>query len=237
LSTITYNGKSFAGLATAELVEPCAHALDVSSAEAPGAAGALILSSRIPPRVLRVKLFLDARVGADPADLAKARHRIAAMLLSENGAELAVPGEPEVAYRDAICTGVSDWSDLGAAGSCEARFTCYDPIGYGAAKSSTGTSFEVMGTWKSWPTIQMTAQQSSYVYVSCGAVHIRVAHAFSAGDKVIISCEAQTVTINGKDATGEVTLDSDFFALEPGACSLYFNCCSAHTVSWQERWV
>jgi phage-related protein len=236
LSTIVYNGKSFAGLATAELVEPCGHALDVSSAEAPGTAGALILSSRIPPRVLRVKLFLDARVGADPASLAKARHRIAAMLLSENGAELVVPGEPEVTYRDAVCTGVSDWSDLGAAGSCEARFTCYDPIGYGTARSSTGTSFEVMGTWASWPTIQLTATQYPYLYVGCGNVHIRVAHAFSAGDKVIISCEAQTVTINGKDATGEVTLDSDFFALKPGTFTFYFNGCSAHTVSWQERW-
>ncbi|MFU0811927.1 MAG: hypothetical protein ACFWTL_09800 [Atopobium sp.] len=236
MSTIIYNGKSFAGLSTAELVEPCGHAIDVSSAEAPGTAGALVLSCRIPPKVLRVKLFLDAQVGTDPASLAKARHRIAAQLLSDSGAELVVPGEPEVTYRDAICTGVSDWSDLGPAGFCEAKFTCYDPIGYGAARSSTGTSFEVMGTWKSWPTIQLTALQYSYLYVGCGSAHIRISHSFSAGDKVIISCEAQTVTINGKDATGEVTLDSDFFALRPGACSLSFSGCSAHTIYWNERW-
>lgn len=64
---------------------------------------------------------------------------------------------------------------------------------------------------------------------------VLVESAFAGGERVIIDC-AQAVTIGGADASKDVALGSGFFSLAPGSCKLAFAGCSAHTVSWTERW-
>ena len=65
---------------------------------------------------------------------------------------------------------------------------------------------------------------------------VRVERAFSAGDVVELDFRTETALVNGADASADVTLASDFFALEPGVRALHFSGCSSHVVSFHERW-
>lgn len=159
-------------------------------------------------------------------------------LLAPGGGVLVVPGEPGLEWHDAMCTGVSDWETLFANGSAELTFTCYDPNAYGEGKGSTAAVFTVGGSCPTWPTVELVAVAGSAVQVadSTSGAFVRIERDFAAGDAVVIDCEGQRVMVGGEDATADVTLGSDFIALTPGDVALTFSGCSAHTVSWVERW-
>ena len=103
-------------------------------------------------------------------------------------------------------------------------------------KTSGAESFEVGGTWETWPTITLVAEARSAVSVGDGSSSVAAEGTFAAGDVVVIDMEWQAVTANGADATARVSLESDFFALVPGENALIFSGCSFHSVSWVERW-
>lgn len=86
--------------------------------------------------------------------------------------------------------------------------------------------------------VSLTAEAGSAVQVADSAtgVFARVERTFAAGDAVAIDMEKLAVTVNDADATTDVTLGSDFFALQPGNMTLDFSGCSSHSVSWVERW-
>lgn len=238
MSSIEYAGHSFGDFVSAELVEPVAHAVTPETARVPGRPGLVLLSSEVEPLELRVRLFVDASDALTVAQRAVVRRTLRAWLLRADGGELVVPGEPELTWRDAVCAGVSDWSSLFAEGSAIVTFLCLDPVAYGAKASSDADSFDVGGTWETWPTVSLVPDAGSAVRVTDAATgaYVLVEHAFTAGDSVAIDCAEQAVTVNGDDATAEVALGSDFFPLAPGACKLAFAGCSAHTLSWTERW-
>jgi predicted phage tail component-like protein len=238
VSSISYDGHTLGDYVSAELVEPVAHVVSPTTAQIPGRPGLLLLSAEVEPLELRVRLFLDAPDALTVAQRSEVRRTLRAWLLSTTGAELAVPGEPELTWHEAICTGVSDWSSLFADGQAVVTFECLDPIAYGAAASSTDETFTVGGTWETWPTIGLVAEEGDSVTVEHSETEssLTIERSFAAGDVVLIDCLAQTVTVNGEDATADVTLGSDFFALQPGSATLSFSGCSSHTVSWTERW-
>lgn len=238
MSSITYNGRSFADYVSAELVEPVAHVIVPETARVPGRPGLVLLSAEVEPLELRVRLFMDAPDALTVAQRSEVRRVLRAWLLSTEGAELVVPGEPELTWHDVLCVGVSDWSSLFAEGSAVVTFECLDPIAYGAEASSDAGSFAVGGTWPTWPALTLVASAGSSVRVTDGdsGSYVLVESVFSGGEQVVVDCAAQSVTIDGTDASKDVALGSDFFALVPGACELIFLGCSAHTVSWTERW-
>jgi predicted phage tail component-like protein len=238
VSSITYGSHSFGDYVSAELVEPVAHIIAPETAKVPGRPGEVLLSADVEPLELRVRLYIDAPKALTVAQRSEVRRTLRAWLLSTDGAELVVPGEPELTWHEVLCVGVSDWTSLFAEGSAVVTFECLDPIAYGDASSSDAESFEVGGTWPTWPSITMTAEASNTVQVtdSASGAYILVESAFAGGERVVVSCESQTVTIDGTDASKEVALGSDFFALQPGTCELAFSGCSGHTVSWIERW-
>lgn len=203
----------------------------------PGRAGALLVSGRIPPRLVRVRLFMDAGYKPGTNGLADIRHRVYSALCSTAGGTLRLPDEPEFEYRDAVCTDAGAWSSLFEDGLGEVVFTLLDPVTYGRARSETGTAFEVGGSWPTWPTFELVASAGSAVQVGCGSSFARVEHAFSGGEAVRIGCEGEGVTVDGIDARVEVTLASDFFSLSPGRCELSFSGCSAHVTAFHERWL
>ena len=112
MSSITYNGHDFSAYAAAELLGPAAHAVEPRVAEVPGRPGALLLGGEVGPRKLTVRLWLDAGADLDVAGLAEARRAMAAWLLAPAGAELMVPGEPGMTWRDAVVTDVEGWGSL-----------------------------------------------------------------------------------------------------------------------------
>ncbi|HJF44443.1 distal tail protein Dit [Thermophilibacter provencensis] len=238
MSSLTYNGHDFSDYVTAELVEPAGHALSPRALMVPGRPGAALLGYELPPRVLRVRLFLDAGASMTPEERSEVRHALYGWLVAPSGAELELPGEPGLSWRDAVVTDASDWDSLFEDGSCELAFTCFDPVAYGEGRSSAAGTLTVGGTWATWPVVEMTALAGSSVKVADGlGRYVLVEREFAAGDVVLLDFRREAVTVEGEDASADVAVDSTFFSLLPGAHALTFSGCSAHTVAWTERWL
>ena len=239
MRSIRYCGVDFAAWCSAEVVEGCGHAVEPRTVAVPGRAGAVLLGGEVPPKVLTVRLYWDSLLGLDAAARAKARHEVYAALLAVGGGELVVPGDPEMMYRDAVCTGCGSWSSLFADGFADVEFTCYDPIAYGSQLASESAAFGVGGTWPTWPVVSVVAAAGPAVEVADGdsGAYVLVEQAFVGGEKVVVDFQAETCLVDGVDASAAVSIASEFFSLAPGARELVFSGCSSHSVSWFERWV
>ena len=239
MRSITYCGVDFAGWCSAEVGESCGHAVEPRTVAVPGRAGAVLLGGEVPAKVLRVRLYWDSLLGLDAAARAKARHEVYAGLLSVGGGELVVPGDPEMTYRDAVCTGCGSWSSLFADGFADVEFTCYDPIAYGSQLATESAAFGVGGTWPTWPVVSVVAAAGPAVEVADGdsGAYVLVEKSFVGGEKVVVDFQAETCLVDGVDASASVSIASEFFALAPGARELVFSGCKTHSVSWFERWV
>ena len=238
MSTLAYNGHDFSEYVAAELVEPAGHALSPRALAVPGRPGAVLLGCELPPRVLRVRLFLDAGVRLSAEERSAIRHELYGWLVAPMGAELSLTGEPDLTWRDAVVTDASDWDSLFEDGSCELAFTCFDPVAYGEGKSSAAGTLTVGGTWATWPVVTLTALAGPSVRVADGlGRYVLVEREFEAGDEVLLDFRSEAVTVDGADASADVAVESTFFSLAPGSHSLAFSGCSAHTVEWVERWL
>jgi predicted phage tail component-like protein len=238
VSALSYNGHDFSEHVTAELIEPAGHALSPRTLAVPGRPGAVLLGSELPPRPLTVRLFLDAGVTLTAEERSAIRHEMYGWLVAPAGAELSLTGEPDLTWRDAVVTGVSDWDTLFEGGSCEVEFTCFDPVAYGDEASCAGMALAVGGTWETWPVVTLTASAGPSVKVTDElGRYVLVERTFAAGDEVVMDFAAEAVTVDGEDASADVAVESTFFSLAPGAHTLAFTGCSAHTVAWTERWL
>ncbi len=237
MRSIVYNGIDLSEWCTAEVIEKVALPIVPETMVVPGRAGALLVSGRILPRLVRVRLFMDAGFRPGTNGLADIRHRVYSALCSTAGGTLRLPDEPEYEYRDAVCTDAGVWSSLFEDGQGEVTFALLDPVAYGRARSETDTSFEVGGSWPTWPTFELVASSGTAIQVSNGSELVRIEHAFSGGEAVRVDCESEGVTIDGVDARADVTLASDFFPLTPGDRDLSFSGCSSHVTSFHERWL
>lgn len=237
MRSIVYNGVDLSEWCSAEVVEKAALPVVPDTMAVPGRAGALLVSGRIPPRLVRVRLYMDTGFKPGTNGLADIRHRVYAALCSTIGGTLQLPDEPEYEYRDAACTDAGAWTSLFEDGSGEVSFALLDPVAYGRERAEAGTAFEVGGSWPTWPTFELVASAGSAVQVGCGDAFVRVEHAFSGGEVVRIDCESEGVTIDGVDARADVTLASDFFSLAPGNRTLTFSGCASHVTIFYERWL
>ena len=238
MSSVTFCGRALSPFVSAEVEWPAAHTLAAETARVPGRPGLALLSADVEPLELRVRMHLDAPEALTAAERAEVRRTVRAWLLADGGGTLAVPGEPGLEWHDVVCAGSTGWPTPLADASATVTFLCLDPIAYGAENSSAGDAFEVGGTWPTRPVVEMTARAGSGASVACAATGERVelAHTLAAGDLVRVDCAAQTVAVNGADATADVTLGSDFPSLAPGRVALAFSGCSSHLVLWRERW-
>lgn len=236
MSSITYNGHDFSFCTTCEVVEG-PHAVVPTAKEVPGRAGVLLLGGRLAPLVVRVRLFLDAGSALDAAGLSALKRQMYAWLYAPDGGVLALPGFPSLEWHDAVVTSVSPWSSATEDAGCETVFTCFDPVAFGDARSEVGATFEVGGTWPTWPTFELTASAGSAVQVGCNGEYVRVEGSFIGGEVIVIDCANEVVTIDGVDGRADVTMASDFFCLEPGEVVLSFAGCSTHETRYNERWL
>lgn len=117
MRSIVYNGIDLSEWCSAEVVEKVAMPVAPDTMAVPGRAGALLVSGRIPPRLVRVRLYMDAGFKPGTNGLADIRHRVYAALCSTIGGTLRLPDEPEYEYRDAVCTDAGAWTSLFEDGS------------------------------------------------------------------------------------------------------------------------
>ena len=225
MRSIVFDGLDFSEFCSTEVVERSALSIVASTMAIPGCAGALLISGRIPPRLVRVRLFMDAGYKLGTNGLADIRHRVYSALASTGGGTLRLPDELELEYRDAICTDAGAWSSLFEDGYGDVGFTLLDSVAYGMARREAGVSFELV------------ASAGSAVQVGCADKTVRIEYAFTGGESVVADCDHEGVTIDGVDAWVDVTLSSGFFSLSPGDCALTFSGCSSHATSFRERWL
>jgi len=237
MRSIVYSGIDLSEWCSAEVIEKVALPIVPETMVVPGRAGALLVSGRISPRLVRVRLFMDAAFRPGTNGLADIRHRVYSALCSASGGTLRLPDEPELEYRDAVCTDAGTWSSLFEDGEGEVVFTLLDPVAYGRERAEAGTAFEVGGSWPTWPTFELVTSAGSAVQVGCGDAFVRVEYAFSGGEVVHIDCAIEGVTVDGVDARADVALVSDFFSLSPGNVTLAFSGCSTHVTTFHERWL
>ena len=238
MRSIVYAGNDFSRVCTAQVVEMSANPLAVEAVEVAGRAGAEVVSAYVPPVDVRVRLFLDVGVSADAVAMAEARHLLRSWLCVPGGGTLVLPDDPEREYRDALLIAASAWSQLFESGECEVTFTLFDPIAYGASRIEREASFSVGGTWATLPEFRLVASAGSAVQVSLPSAGrlLRIEYGFAGGEAVVIDCEGERVWVNDGDARDCVTLASDFFALEPGDCTLAFSGCGYFETRFRERW-
>ena len=203
----------------------------------PGRAGVLLVSGRIAPRMVRVRLFMDAGFKPGAAALADIRHRVYAALGTVDGGELRLPDEPELVYRNAVCTGCGTWSSLFEDGSGTVDFALLDPVAYGAERREVSAAFSVGGTWHTWPVFEAVASTGAAVEVGQGGRVVRIEREFAGGEAVRIDCENERVEVDGADARADVALNSDFFCFDPGECALALAGCSSCVTTFSERWL
>lgn len=237
MRSIVYNGVDLSEWCSAEVVEKAALPVVPDTMAVPGRAGALLVSGRIPPRLVRVRLFMDAGFRPGTNGLADIRHGVHSALCSTSGGTLRLPDEPGYEYRDAVCTDAGSWTSLFEDGSGELTFALLDPVAYGRERAEIGMLFEVGGSWPTWPAFELVASAGSAVQVGCGNAIVRVEHAFSGGEVVRIDCESEGVTVDGVDTRADVTLSSDFFSLASGGVTLTFSGCSTYATTFRERWL
>lgn len=130
--SIVYAGCDLSDWTVAEWSRPAGHAMAVDAAEAPGRPGVAWVSSRVAPLEIRVRLFLEMPNPNPAADPGYYRRKVAAALFSGEPAELELPGDDGIVYRDVVCADASGWSNLFTDGSCELVFVALDPIAWGA---------------------------------------------------------------------------------------------------------
>lgn len=213
--SIAFAGHDFSPFCSAVVTARAASPIVAEAMAVPGRTGALLVSGRVPPVDVSVRLT------------------------APHGGALVLPDDPEVEYRDAMLVGASGWSELFEAGSCELTFTLFDPVGYGMERVERAERFEVGGTWPTLPAFEIVAAAGSFVSVAhpSSGKAVRVERAFSGGEAVAIDCADESVTVDGADARADVALGSDFFSLDPGERVLSVSGASDFRVRFTERWL
>lgn len=238
MRSFVFNGFDFGALTRAKVVAESALCVKAETARVPGRAGEAVMDVAVPPKTVRIKVFLEPLMKADADGLDAMRRKLHAALLATEPCELRY--QDSFVYRDALCTDAGAWDSLFKAGSCELGFTAYDPIAYSRVmRTERGATFEVGGTWETWPCVELVADGSDEITVAnADAVSaVTLEGPFAAGDAVAIDYEHETVAVNGEDASGRIALASTFSALRPGAQRFAFSGCADHKVRFRERWV
>lgn len=238
MRSIVFAGGDLSDVCSAQVVGRSVGHVDVDAVRVVGRPGALPVDSSIPPEEVRVRLMMDPGFRPSANGLADLRHFLRSWLLVPGG-ELALPDEPELVYRDAFLTDAGDWSQLFEDGECEVTFTLYDPVAYGLSRVERTAAFEVGGTWRTWPEFALVADAGNGITVACAALGMSIAleDTFVGGETIVIDCATEGVLVNDADARDVVTLGSDFFALEPGDCTLAFTGCTYFETRFTERWL
>lgn len=208
------------------------------TAAVPGVAGEAILDVFVPPKVVKLKLFLEPMGKMDAMRMTAVRRKLYAALLATGGAIFQY--EDNYVYHDALCTDAGAWDTLFKSGSCELMFTIYDPIAYSRVmRVESGNAFEVGGTWRTYPTIELVADDADTIVVASAdtTTAVTLTGGFAAGDEVVIDYESETVTVNGIAAGQRIVLASNFAAMRPGMQTFTFDGVSEHAVKFFERWV
>lgn len=238
MKSISFRGHDLSPYCTAETTLLPLAVAEPKTRTVPGRPGALLVGGAMPPVEIKVKLMLRADRRMDAAELAGARHTLAAWLGGTMGCELVLPEEPGLSYRDCVVTKVKAWDALFEDGCCEVTFTAHDPVAYGELRRVTELSFEVGGTYRTWPVVTVKTQASKTFMVSLDEEDfLTFLDPTVNDDTVVFDCGHDRCLVNGEVSDARVSLSSRFFALEPGHHTLSLRACALVSCEFYERWL
>lgn len=172
-------------------------------------------------------------------DVAEVRHKLAAMLWSEEPAPLYLPDDPE-RYLLAIVSGSTDLGEI--TDDCPmatVTFRIGDPDYYGRKRrvEVTAGTFAVNAGGNLPARLSITAKPGAAPSWTISNIDtgekVQVSQALTSGSTVRIDMAQERATVNNQAAP--VTLDSDFFEIT-GRTRLRISSGSA-VLEWRERWL
>lgn len=115
-----------------------------------------------------------------------------------------------------------------------------DPVAYGAARrvalSAGSNAVKVGGSYPTRPVLRLAASSASAVpsvTLAGTGESLALLSAPGQGKAVVLDCGERTATVAG--AASRVTMQSDWFELPPGDCTLLLSG-AAGTLEYRERW-
>ena len=239
---IIFNGNDLSRLVMCRMERPIMPPVEVSYESIGGRHGELFKRARMQGYTVPVTIWLRAK---DRRKVAEMRHKLAAMLWTDEPAPLYLPDDP-TRYHMAI---VSGETSLGAITdelpTTTISFYVCDPIAYGNERTESLTAgtakvIDAGGTFKAAPVIKSTTSGGTWkvTNVTTGeVVEINadtVGAAIASGVSVECDMANELVKLNG-NAVG-VTVASDFFTIE-GRTEILVTGGTNTTIGWRERWI
>jgi predicted phage tail component-like protein len=236
--TITYGGVDLTRFGTVEGVDRDAlGTVRVQTADVPGMDGTRFLGATIAPLAISARIRV---VAADKAAMRGVVRQLAGALRSDGPQALTISDEPSVEWM-AVTQSCKVTDEL--LGTClvAVTWTCPDPAARSTAESTAagGEACQVGGTYQTRPTITVTGAAGDsdglLTVTDDGGRVLTVALGSTTGATVVLDCGSRLATVDG--AIAPISLDSDWWAWEPGAHSAAVTAGSGTaSVSWHDRW-
>ena len=239
---IIFNGNDLSNIVMCRMERPIMPPVDIAYENVGGRHGEVFKRARMQGYTVPVTVWLRIK---DRRRVAAIRHKLAAMLWTDEPKPLYLPDDP-TRYHLAI---VSGDTNLGAITdelpTTTIGFYICDPISFGNRRSETiadgaATSIDAGGNFKSAPTVRSTTAGGAWrvTNVTTGEyVEINPDSAgadISSGLAVVVDMEKELVTLNGSYVG--VSVSSDFFRIE-GRMDLVVTGGTDTTIDWRERWI
>ena len=239
---IVFNGHDLSILVMCRMERPIMPPVDISSVSVGGRHGDQFRRARMESYTIPVTVWLRAKDRRRVADI---RHRLAAMLWTEEPAPMYLPDDA-TRYYLAIVEGDTNLGEItDEIPSTTIGFRICDPIAYGNRRTealATGVerSVDAGGTYRAAPVVRSTtsggtwrirnATTNEFVEINADTVGTSIA----SGQAVVCDMGNERLTLNGNDVG--VSVDSDFFTME-GRTSLVVTGGADTTIDWRERWI
>ena len=232
---VVFNGHDLSELVFCKVHRPIMATVDATFEDVPGGHGERLKNARRAGYDLEVEVWLRAE---RRREVAEARHRLAAMLWSDEPAPLYLPDDP-TRHLMAIVTGDTDLGEIcDGCPTATVKFHVTDPDYRGQARriDFTGAaSFSVGGTLPApvKATARPGACDSWRLTNQDTGEYVEVMGPIAADSVVRLDMEAERATLGGK--TAQVSILSDFFTVA-GRAHLKASSGTV-TVEWEERWL
>lgn len=191
--------------------------------------------SEINPTSIKVSVRL---IQDTDEELTELKRLLAGMLFTTEPKKLILYDDP-TRYDLVALDGGTSLERLWTTGRTTLTFINGEGVSYSnIPRTENISTINVGGTWKTRPIFEMTVgslvSEVRVTNVTTGKL-VTVKSVFQVGNKVIIDCQKEIVTVNGNPIMGKVSLQSDFFDLIPGANQLSYTV--PGTVKFNEAWL
>lgn len=232
---IVFNGHDLSSLVYCKIRRPVMASVKATFEDVSGRHGEMFKAAKREGYDLAVDMWLRTEHRRDVAD---ARHRLAAMLWTDEPAPLYLPDDP-TRHLMAIVSGGTDLDEItDDCPSCTVTFHVGDPDYRGQSRRidvSGSASFAVGGTLPA--PIKVTAKPGPCnfwrITNTDTGEFVEIAQALTTDSVVRLDFETEKATVNGSIAALSIT--SDFFEVKDRAHLKISS--GVATIEWEERWL